>query len=114
LLDLSPAIAGVSVKLLLIVAESQRKKLILEDSHERWAPEQLVGIINRTCLWWINSILARGHHDILTEGSLPPLDHRLASRLLRQRALRAWDQRGIEAHWRNCWIMTSFLLTVAQ
>ncbi|OIW26584.1 ABC transporter [Coniochaeta ligniaria NRRL 30616] len=93
LLDISPAIANISVKLGLIVAESQGKELILQGSRGQWAPEQLAGIVNRTFLYWINTILAQGHHGILTEDSLPPLDYRLASRLLRHRASRAWDQR---------------------
>jgi ATP-binding cassette subfamily C (CFTR/MRP) protein 1 len=93
-LGLFPAIAGISVKFGLIVAESQRKDLISQGTWDQWAPEQLVCIVNRTFLWWINSILAKGQHDILTEDSLPPLDHRLASRLLRHRASKAWDKRG--------------------
>ncbi|KAH8903310.1 ABC transporter [Coniochaeta sp. PMI_546] len=93
LFDVAPALANLSVKFGLIVAESQGKQSILKDPREQWAPEQLAGLLNRTLLCWINPILAQGRRGILTEDSLPPLDHRLASRMLRYQASRAWDQR---------------------
>lgn len=94
LFDVAPAIANLSVKFGLIVAESQGKQSILKGPRDQWAPEQLAGLLNRTLLCWINPILAQGRRGILTEDSLPPLDHRLASRMLRYQASRAWDQRG--------------------
>ncbi|OKL58645.1 hypothetical protein UA08_06138 [Talaromyces atroroseus] len=56
-------------------------------------PEQLAGVLSRAFFWWINSILAKGSHEILTADSLPPIDRKLSSELLRRRALRAWDRR---------------------
>jgi ATP-binding cassette subfamily C (CFTR/MRP) protein 1 len=89
-----PAMMNICVKLVLLVAESRGKESILRQPRLKWSPEQLAGILNRTFFWWINSILAQGRRDILTEDNLPPIDHKLSSRLLRHRALLAWDQRG--------------------
>lgn len=93
-----PAIADICVKFVLLVAESLSKETLLRGGRGNWAPEQLAGVLSRTFFWWINSILARGRRDILTEDSLPPIDHELSSRLLRRRALLAWDQRGNISH----------------
>lgn len=90
---LLPAIARLCVKFLLIGIESRGKKAILRDASSQWSPELLAGILNRTFFWWINSILARGKHHVLAEDSIPPIDHEISSKLLRNRALKFWDQR---------------------
>ena len=82
-------------KLMLIATESRDKRSILREAYSQWPPEQLAGILGRATFWWINPILVSGYGNILTANDLPPLDHDLSSMLLRQRALRAWDQRGI-------------------
>lgn len=94
-----PAIANFCVKFVLLVAESRGKEAILRGSRDQWAPEELAGILSRIFFWWINSILAQGRRSILTEDSLPPIDHKLSSRLLRHRALLAWDQRGKRSYY---------------
>ncbi|KAH0490116.1 hypothetical protein TgHK011_001599 [Trichoderma gracile] len=92
--DLLPAIVNICLKLVLVVVESQRKDKILRDGSEKWSPEELSGILSRTFFWWINSILAQGRRNILTEDSLPPIGAQLSSKLLRHQASVAWDQRA--------------------
>ncbi|KAL7811124.1 P-loop containing nucleoside triphosphate hydrolase protein [Trichoderma gracile] len=92
--DLLPAIVNICLKLVLVVVESQRKDKILRDGSEKWSPEELSGILSRTFFWWINSILAQGRRNILTEDSLPPIGGQLSSKLLRHQASVAWDQRA--------------------
>lgn len=92
--DLLPAILNICLKLVLVVLESQRKDKILRDGSDKWSPEELSGILSRTFFWWINSILAQGRRNILTEDSLPPIGAQLSSKLLRHQASVAWDQRG--------------------
>lgn len=89
-----PAMASLCLKFVLLVAESRSKERILQGPRGQWSPEQLAGILSRTFFWWINSVLVQGSRNILTGDSLPPIDHKLSSELLRRRALRAWDQRG--------------------
>lgn len=89
-----PAISKLCLKFVLLVAESQGKGGILRGARGHWPPEQLAGILNTTFFWWINPILAQGSRDILTGENLPSIDHELSSKLLRHRALIAWDQRG--------------------
>jgi ATP-binding cassette, subfamily C (CFTR/MRP), member 1 len=91
-------IAKLCIKFLILVVESREKGGILRRQYGQWPPEQLAGVLSRTFFWWINSILAKGSRDILTGGSLPPIDHKLSSKLLRHRALKAWDQRGNPRH----------------
>lgn len=86
--------AKLCLKLTLLIVESRGKWNILRCQYGQYSPEQLVGLLSRTYFWWINSILARGSKDILTEDSLPPLDRNISSKLLRYQALKAWDQRG--------------------
>ncbi|KAL6862008.1 P-loop containing nucleoside triphosphate hydrolase protein [Trichoderma novae-zelandiae] len=92
--DLLPAIVNICIKLVLLVTESQRKDEILRDGGEKYSPEELSGILSRTFFWWINSILAQGRRNILTEDSLPPIGAELSSKLLRHQASVAWDQRA--------------------
>lgn len=91
---LLPTVAKVCIRFMLLVAESCGKERILRASPDRWPPEQLAGVLNRTFFWWINSILFQGSRDILTGNSLPPIDPALSSKLLRHRALQSWGQRG--------------------
>ncbi|EFQ31083.1 ABC transporter [Colletotrichum graminicola] len=90
-----PTAISLFVKLCLLITESRGKGKILQVSGTKSSPEQLAGVLSRTFFWWINPILARGHTDILDEDSLPLLDSKLGSRMLRRQALRAWDQRSM-------------------
>ncbi|KPM40571.1 hypothetical protein AK830_g5983 [Neonectria ditissima] len=84
--------ASVCLKLALVVVESRTKKTILRSPQSQLPPEQLAGILSRTFFWWINPILANGNRSLLTQDSLPSLDHELSSKELRHRALQTWDQ----------------------
>ncbi|KAH8757146.1 P-loop containing nucleoside triphosphate hydrolase protein, partial [Hyaloscypha sp. PMI_1271] len=86
-------IAKLCIKFLILVVESRGKGGMLRRQYGQCPPEQLAGVLSRTFFWWVNSILAKGSRDILTGGSLPLVDHKLSSKLLRHRALKAWDQR---------------------
>lgn len=89
-----PGLAISFLKFMLLVSESRGKEKLLRDPQYRWPPEQLSGVLGKAFLWWINPILAQGNRNVLTSDNLPPLDRKLSSRLRRQKALQAWDQRG--------------------
>lgn len=84
---------NITLKFLLIAAESRSKQEVLKSPYSSQSPEQLAGIISRIFFWWINPILALGNQIILSGEDLPPIDHLLASEKLRHDALKAWDQR---------------------
>ncbi|RBA21188.1 hypothetical protein FPRO05_07502 [Fusarium proliferatum] len=84
----------ITLKFLLIAAESRSKQGILKSPYSFQSPEQLAGILSRTCFWWINPILALGNQIILSGEDLPPIDHLLTSEKLRHDGLKAWDQRA--------------------
>lgn len=83
----------ITLKFLLIAAESRSKQGILKSPYSSQSPEQLAGILSRTFFWWINHILALGNQIILSCEDLPPIDHLLSSEKLRHDGLKAWDQR---------------------
>ncbi|KAG4260155.1 hypothetical protein FPRO03_01978 [Fusarium proliferatum] len=84
----------ITLKFLLIAAESRSKQGILKSPYSFQSPEQLAGILSRTCFWWINPILALGNQIILSGEDLPPIDPLLTSEKLRHDGLKAWDQRA--------------------
>ncbi|SCN63794.1 related to multidrug resistance protein [Fusarium fujikuroi] len=84
----------ITLKFLLIAAESRSKQGILKSPYSFQSPEQLAGILSRTFFWWINPILALGNQIILSGEDLPPIDHLLTSEKLRHDGLKAWDQRA--------------------
>ncbi|TKW49738.1 hypothetical protein CTA1_5090 [Colletotrichum tanaceti] len=90
----TPGIANLCLKFVLLIAESRGKKPILRDLRGQQSPEELANILDRTFFWWINPILALGNRHVLTEENLPPMGRILSSKVLRQQALRAWDQRA--------------------
>ena len=85
--------AGFSVKLLLLVLESQSKAPILKAPYRNCSPEETVGVLSRSVLWWINSLLVTGYQELLTGDDLPQLGHDLESENLRERMKRAWDSK---------------------
>ncbi|KDN60706.1 hypothetical protein CSUB01_04114 [Colletotrichum sublineola] len=91
---LTPRIANICVKALLLVIECRRKRTILRRPDGQFSPEEQANVLDRIFFWWINPILALGNRHVLTGESLPPMCQKLSSKPLRQQALRAWDQRG--------------------
>ncbi|KAK2012789.1 P-loop containing nucleoside triphosphate hydrolase protein [Colletotrichum eremochloae] len=91
---LTPRIANICVKALLLVIECRRKRTILRRPDGQFSPEEQANVLDRIFFWWINPILAQGNRHVLTGESLPPMCQKLSSKSLRQQALRAWDQRG--------------------
>lgn len=92
---ISPRIAIPCVKAALLFIECRRKRPIQRGSSQtQWSPEEVANILDRVFFWWINPILAQGNRHVLTGENLPPLCQELSSKLLRQQALQAWDQRG--------------------
>ncbi|KAF4783878.1 hypothetical protein HER10_EVM0001269 [Colletotrichum scovillei] len=92
---ISPRIAIPCVKAALLFIECRRKRPIQRGSSQtQWSPEEVANILDRVFFWWINPILAQGNRHVLTGENLPPLCQELSSKLLRQQALQAWDQRA--------------------
>ncbi|KAF5653959.1 major facilitator family transporter [Fusarium sp. NRRL 25303] len=83
----------ISLKFLLVAAESRSKQGILKSPYSFQSPEQLAGILSRIFFWWINPILALGNQIILSGEDLPPIDDLLTSEKLRHDGFKAWDQR---------------------
>lgn len=85
--------ASIGIKVLLLIIEAQSKASILRYPYRTLSPEETAGILNRTLLWWINSLLVTGHQKLLTGDELPRLDSELASEHMREEMERAWDSR---------------------
>ncbi len=86
-------IAGICVKLLVLILEAQSKHPYLKPAYQALSPEVTAGIINRTLFWWINSLFQIGYRKLLTYQDLPVLDEKLSSEPLRLKLQYKWFRR---------------------
>jgi ATP-binding cassette subfamily C (CFTR/MRP) protein 1 len=91
------AIAGLTVasfasKLILLSVESWPKLSYLIPRKEKYGPEEVSGILNRSLFWWLNSLLLRGNKRLLSLSDLFPLDRKLHSHRLQARVQYSWDK----------------------
>jgi ATP-binding cassette, subfamily C (CFTR/MRP), member 1 len=94
--------AGIGVKVLLLVLEAQSKVSYLKPAYQNLSPEVTEGIINRTFLWWINSLLKIGYRKLLSYEDLPVLDDKLSSARLRSEMILIWDGTRRLVPWAHC------------
>ncbi|KAH8647275.1 P-loop containing nucleoside triphosphate hydrolase protein [Xylariales sp. PMI_506] len=71
--------AGVSLKVLTLVAEIAQKRRLLKGPYSQYPPEALSGVLNRSVFWWINSLLIKGSSTRLTLDDLFGLDDKMTS-----------------------------------
>ena len=75
-------LASWALKFILLVLESQNKTFCLKVKYQSLPPESRSGIINRSLLWWLNSLLKIGYQGIITENDLFDLDSDLTAEKL--------------------------------
>ena len=90
----SLAVATLVVKLLLLMAEAQSKRVILREPYQGLSPEETAGVLSMTFFWWVNSLLRDGYSRILSIGDLPPILREISSESVRDRMQKSWDTRG--------------------
>jgi hypothetical protein len=75
--------ASIFVQLALLVFESTSKRAHLTSS---------AGVSDRSTTWWLNRLFRKGSDTVPSQSDLLPLDNKLESQRLRDRAVLAWDE----------------------
>jgi ATP-binding cassette subfamily C (CFTR/MRP) protein 1 len=85
-------VVALILKALTLTLVSQSKRSLLKAPYQAYPPEALVGIISRSLFWWLNSLLKRGHRQILSFKDLFDTDPELSSRLLQHTMGQTWER----------------------
>jgi ATP-binding cassette subfamily C (CFTR/MRP) protein 1 len=85
-------VASFASKLILLFVESWSKLSYLIPQEEKYGPEEVSGILNRSLFGWLNSLLLRGNKNLLSISDLYPLDRKLYSHRLQARVQHSWDK----------------------
>lgn len=85
--------ATVGFKCLFLLAENLGKRRYLLSEHRNLPPESTSGVVNRSFLWWVNSMFRRGFRQALVLEDLDRLDDALLSTNLEKAVLRTWASR---------------------
>ncbi|KAH8666573.1 P-loop containing nucleoside triphosphate hydrolase protein [Xylariales sp. PMI_506] len=82
--------AALALKLGLLCLEVRTKRRYLKEPYNRFPPETLGGIVNRTFFWWLNPVFFQGYRSGFTLDSLCDIDIALKSAPVQSRIERAW------------------------
>ncbi|PHH63516.1 hypothetical protein CDD81_5797 [Ophiocordyceps australis] len=85
--------ASVGVKAMMLVLEGLEKRGRLFQQYQQLPPESTTGVLNRSLLWWLNSLFAKGHRNFLAPKDLFQLDEELTADSLSARMQHAWSCR---------------------
>ncbi|KAG0653052.1 abc multidrug transporter B [Hyphodiscus hymeniophilus] len=77
----------------MLAVESQRKTSCLKPEYQCLPPESTSGIINRSLLWWLNSLFRVGLKGIISQDDLFELDSELKSDNVGRKLREAWEKR---------------------
>ncbi|KAI1100526.1 ABC transporter [Jackrogersella minutella] len=86
---------SIALKLVLLFLEAQSKEDRLKGAYKHLPPESTSGIINRSLLWWVNSIFRRGFRAILALDDLYDIDKSLSSKFLFNTINASWSTRRV-------------------
>jgi ATP-binding cassette subfamily C (CFTR/MRP) protein 1 len=86
----SVQVAGLAVKIILLILEAQTKRSYLKLPYSDYPPEAISGIFNRTFFVWINPMFMIGFQKILALEDLYSVDKHLLSEHLRQVIQISW------------------------
>lgn len=82
--------AGLGVRFLLLIAESQEKHKYLKPQFVDYSPEKLGGMVNRVMFWWLNPLLAHGARGLLNGSHLFPIDSNLSAEAVQAKFESEW------------------------
>jgi ATP-binding cassette subfamily C (CFTR/MRP) protein 1 len=83
--------AGIVIQVLFLILESWPRKQGIKDFNA-YGPEDTAGVLNRSVLWWMNSLFLKGNKSILEQTDLFNLNVQLQSSLLRSQILPIWNK----------------------
>lgn len=77
---------------IILYLEAFEKKSFLKEPYNKYPPEALGSVINRSMFWWINKLILKGQKSILSLGDLFDTDKALSSFVLEDRLRASWDR----------------------
>lgn len=86
---------SLAAKLVLLFLEARSKRNRLKWSLRDLPPETTSGIVNRSFLWWVNSVFRSGFSAVLAVDDLYDIDKPLSSKVLFKAISTSWDSRHI-------------------
>jgi ATP-binding cassette subfamily C (CFTR/MRP) protein 1 len=89
-------IAIMATKLVLFLLENQSKEPFLMHQYQGLSPESYSGLLNRSFLWWLNSLILNTSKRRLSTSDLFGLDDNLKSDNLRLRMGKCWKERSTD------------------
>ena len=89
-----PVVLRCCLHCILLALEWHARGVVLSDPGKDQDPEQFRGVLSRALFIWINPILLRGYHSILTDQDMPYLSEDMKPDSTRKEILRTWSQRG--------------------
>lgn len=92
----------IASKCLLFALENGSKRSFLLSNYTSLPPEATSGIVNRSFLWWLNSLLIQGTRGVIKAEDLFDLDGELRSSILLHKLLGKWESRStLLSHQKN-------------
>ncbi|KAF4592615.1 ABC transporter [Ophiocordyceps camponoti-floridani] len=85
-------LASLLVKVVIFGLESTEKRQILREEWKNASPEDVGGFYNRALFAWLNSMLRRGFHSLLTVSTLPSLDEEMLEASNPMRLIERWEK----------------------
>jgi ATP-binding cassette subfamily C (CFTR/MRP) protein 1 len=108
---------SVLAKVILLYLEAFEKRSFLKEPYNKYPPEALAGIINTSFFWWLNTLIQKGHKNLLGLGDLFDTDKALSSFSLQAKMQTAWRKQSLNGKYSLLFaILTCFkvpLLTLA-
>ena len=82
--------AGLAAKTCTLWLEARNKRRSLFTPYNVYAPEALVGLYDRTVLWWLNPLFIQGYKSILSMDTLYRIDSGLSSERVEAQFRASW------------------------
>lgn len=84
----------ISVRFVFFWLECKSKSFAVEDDDEQPSPMETSNVLNTTFFWWVNRILLIGTRRNLVDDDIPPIETEMRSKVLRDRIVQEWENRG--------------------
>lgn len=82
--------SSVLAKVVLLWLEAFEKRSFLKEPYNKYPPEALAGVLNTSFFWWLNTLIQKGHRNIINLDDLFDTDKALSSSSLKARMQTAW------------------------
>lgn len=81
---------GLVAKAVVLCLEARSKRRSLFPAYRRYAPESVVGLYDRTLLWWLNGLFWKGYRSLIGLDSLYTISESLSSETVEAGFQRKW------------------------